>query len=583
MPVATQYGIDLGNILSTASAIKTARLNRETKQRALDKDKAGERNLLRGLKKKNVLSDDIRGTMQLDDVEQTNALTAPATPSVNALAPQQMTDEEMSDIALNPTQYNAGIAAQAANDLKARTLNANKTALRMSMPNATLAEIDSLAELKTKDVYDFIDTAIKGDEETKKNALMFIDTQARQLMTITQAGNGIQDPAMKQKAIQDAYTQARDVQLQNAPTEAERKKISDSIPALYNANWVGQKIAESKDVYDTVQESLTAEMKTKASMSEEESKQKGRVELERLKQMKPSTANKKEFMQIMDILKNPDLPENEKRFYEARLTKLSQPDLKSKQVDINTANELRGKFANKLGLENPYALATVDVRKLTPEQQAEANTIGQNLVKLSGANAKEVDKKMANYGSNLEQTQNALKSYENVGDFRLIDETVKKYISNYTGLSKSEIESTEAAQALQSILNISIKADSGSAVSAQEMLRKTLETASVGMNKQRIILGIKNLAKRNIGELKGLKKVMGQVPFNLRYGGVLRNYEDILDSTKNVDTEVKPKTLEELRAATEPQKERVIKRTGTDAQGNRVVQYEDGTIEKVGQ
>ena len=41
MPTDNQYGIDLGNILSKSSNIKTARLNREKNQLALDKEKAG--------------------------------------------------------------------------------------------------------------------------------------------------------------------------------------------------------------------------------------------------------------------------------------------------------------------------------------------------------------------------------------------------------------------------------------------------------------------------------------------------------------------------------------------------------------
>lgn len=582
MPTANQYGIDLGNILSTASDIKTARLARETRQRALDKDKAGERNMLRKLKQKNVKYDDISGTTSIKDAEQANALNTPTV--TNALAPKTMGEEEMQDIALNPTIYNEDMAKQETAALVQRRNDANKVALRMSLPNATPAEIETLSQQKTADVSKFITMAMKGGESAKKNAILHIDKQARIMMQVTQAGNGIQDPAMKQKAIQDAYTLARDTQIQNAQTPEDRKKISDSIPALYDANWVGQRLAESKDVHDTIQKSLEAEQKNKNASNLEEQKQSNRLELAQLKANAPTGKSKKEFMQIMDILEKGNITPQQKRFYENRLTKLSQPDMKSKEVDINTANKLRGEFATKLKLDNPYSLATIDMRNLTPEQQAEANTIGQNLVKLSGANAKEVDKKMANYGSMLEQTNNALTAYKKVGDFRLVDEKVKQYLSNYTGLTKSEIESTEATQALQSLLNISIKADSGSAVSAQEMLRKTLETSSATMNKQRIILGMKNLAKRNIGELKGLKKVMGPVPFNLRYGGVLRNYEDILKSTDNIKESSKPKSLEELRAAKNPNTptERVVKRTGKDAQGNKVIQYEDGTIERVG-
>ena len=55
--------------------------------------------------------------------------------------------------------------------------------------------------------------------------------------------------------------------------------------------------------------------------------------------------------------------------------------------------------------------------------------------------------------------------------------------------------------------------------------------------KERILKGVQNVAKRYTGELKSLKKVMGPVAFNLKYGTTLSNYEDIAGATK--DKEIK--------------------------------------------
>lgn len=471
--MANQYGIDVGNVLSKASDIKSARLNVLANEDALEQRK-------------------------LDRNERRET---------------------------------------------AKRTTANTQKMASSDPRMEGYDVQTPKELQQ--VQTFLNNA---DNNQKQEALAIVETLGKYSMAILNS----KDPQQKEAMWEELKTKI--------PPESK-----GDMPDTYSEKWLVMKATEAKTITDMIKQDV-AKTKTIAKREElgqrfkneldlESQKQKNRTSLETQKQKnkiafqktKVPEASKKEFMQIMNLLEGGDLTEMQERFYKARLTKLSQPDMKSKEVDINTANRLRGEFATKVGLDNPYSLSTIDTRTLTPEQQAEANTVGQNLVKLSGANAKVVDKKMANYGSMLEQTQNALSAYENVGDFRLVDEATKKYISNYTGLSRKEIESTEAAQALQSLLNISTKADSGTAVSAHEMVRKTLETATASMDKRRIILGIKNLAKRNIGELKGLEKVMGQVPFNLRYGGVMRNYKDILDNATNT-TSPKSKTLEELRA-----------------------------------
>jgi hypothetical protein len=257
-----------------------------------------------------------------------------------------------------------------------------------------------------------------------------------------------------------------------------------------------------------------------------------------------------------------------------RITKLTQPEMTSLLTNVNTVKEAQSTFAQRVGLDDPYKLATVDTRKWTPEQRAEGDQVSSLIVKGLGANAKEADKKMAEFGALSEQMQNAISGYEQVGNFRAADETVKQYFSNYFGLSEKELESSEAASAFQSMLNIKIKADSGSAVSGNEMVRNTLETASPYMSKDKILLGIKNVAKRQIGSLNGLKKTMGPVAFNLKYGTTLSNYEDIVNATDTKEVKKSDKGFIKV--------DDILKQDGRDAMYNQIkTQRPNATPEQI--
>ncbi len=230
-----------------------------------------------------------------------------------------------------------------------------------------------------------------------------------------------------------------------------------------------------------------------------------------------------------------------------RLLKLSQANMNSDAIKFQTAERAQEGFAKYMGLNSPYELSTVDTREWNDVQKTQANQVASKIIKGFGSSAKLVDKKMASYNAMLAQANNAISAYESVGEFRLLDEGVKKYFSNYFGLSEDELASTEASQAFQSLMNISINADAGKAVSAHEMVRKTLEVATGSMTKQKILLGIRNLAKRNVGELNGLKDVMGPNAFNLKYGRVLSNYEDLADAVKGEEKTSEVENIQQLR------------------------------------
>jgi len=304
-------------------------------------------------------------------------------------------------------------------------------------------------------------------------------------------------------------------------------------------------------------------------------KQENKLEIEKIKAKLPK-GTKKEFEQLVEKLSSGTLTEAQEKRYKARLDKISQPNMSSLLINMQTVKNEQRDFATSLGLDSPYALSTIDTRELSEENQARANQTASVIIKGLGANAKIAEKKMGEYSAMAGQMQNALEAYADVGEFRAADETTKKYFSNYFGLSEDEIKSTEAAQAFQSMANIKIKADSGSAVSGQEMVRNVLETATPFMTKTRIIKGIENVAKRQIATLDGLKKVMGPIAFNLKYGSVLSNYKDILGASKDASKSGGKKSLEELRSGSTANK--TVTRTGT-SNGRKVIQYSDGSVE----
>lgn len=261
MPTANRYGIDLSNILSSASAIKSARLNRRITERNLEKDKAKERNVMRTLKKRhspdaesdNVLLKspqveqmDISADEDIVPIEQEQPVQeVPVVAEVAETAYGfDLTPEEMQDYALDPKAYSNRIAEMESKIALQRRYESNKTTLQLTMPNATPDQIDTLAKMKTENVakmYDMYSNADKRQKEALKNV---INVNARKLFTITQETN----PILRAKQ----WKLFRDDRINSAPDKESRDKLSNDLPENYDANWVGLKMAESKDVFDTM-------------------------------------------------------------------------------------------------------------------------------------------------------------------------------------------------------------------------------------------------------------------------------------------------------------------------------------------
>lgn len=528
MPTGTRYGIDVGNILSQASNIKTARLNRERNELALEKTKAGIKLRERDLKR--------RSDALVDESAQGEG---------EGMFPiaDEMPQEEVNRL--------QALAPDVAKDI-AKTQQASKQTealKRMYMAKGETEEDATFkSQLDVKDVIDFEKQYVDKDEANQALIRDNIAQKGQMIQSILEQAQTNPQQA-NQMFVNFRMDNLKTVnELRKAGKNAEADQMEKGLKRLpetlitpdgkFNAGFLTMSLAKLDSMLTTAESYTTGQ--------EEEQKQANKLALEREKQKKPKKAGtQREFQQLMGLLEKETDPKK-KKMIQARLDKLSQPEMTSLLINQQTVKNTQRDFATKIGLDDPYKLSTVDTREWTEEQQAEGNQVASVIIKGLGANAKLAEKKMGEYGALSDQMQNAISSYENVGNFRLADETTKAYFSNYFGLSEKELASTEAAQAFQSMLNIKIKADSGSAVSGQEMVRNTLETASPYMTKEKILLGIRNVAKRYKGELKTLKKVMGPIAFNLKYGSVLKNYEDIADAAKETSVK-KGDKLAELR------------------------------------
>lgn len=523
---------------SSASNIKTARANLQKNELAMEKDKAGTKLREIELDKQ---SDSLIDESTQGEGEGDYTISTP-TPQkeinrLQALAPEvakelkQTAEQEQQKNAMIKYFENKGASKEEAT-MRVAGYSKEIDSFSKSMQTKTDAEKQQVRNdisRQGKAIQTVLETSKENPQAANK---MFLDYRAnaeQQIKTMLRNGN----------------TKGADI------IQAELDKIPQSLikpDGNFDTEFLMLKLSQYNTML-TTDESYQKEQETATKqenlLSLEDMKQQNKLQLERIKETKPK-GTEKEFQQLMNLLDKETDPEKRKMI-QSRLTKLSQPSMTSLLTNMNTVKDAQSNFAQSMGLDNPYKLATEDTRKWTQEQQAEGNQLASVIIKGLGANAKEAEKKMGEFGALSEQMQNAITGYEQVGNFRAADETVKKYFSNYFGLSEKELESSEAASAFQSMLNIKIKADSGSAVSGNEMVRNTLETASPFMSKDKILLGIKNVAKRQIGTLNSLKKVMGPIAFNLKYGSVLQNYEDIAKATDSKEVK-KGDKLAELRS-----------------------------------
>ena len=516
MAMGNQYGIDMGNILSTESAIKTARLNQRGKQLEIDKIEAG--NALR----KNALDtkSNLKYTKEFEQFKEAGWVG-------DGLKPiETLPQEEVNRL--------SSIAPEVASNLESAVnlekFKEFKKSRLEATTNLSADEIEAASSVSTTEMSNFMKTVENMNEiEIKK------DKSIRNLVS-TEVSNIINLPPEQQQQAYLEKVNSLNEELLTAidSGDVDKQNTIRSIQRSIPKSWGDGKWATDYII----------DQSTKAKIIEEKEKQKGRIELAQVKANSPTGTRTKLAKLYAERAVSTD-PEMIKS-YDKVIAMEGQPKLKALGDDARVVAETRNQFAAKMGLENPYSLATVDTRKWTPEQRAEGNDAASIIIRGLKPSAKEADKRMALHGALSEQMENAIVSYKNVGEFRLLDEATKNYWSNYMGLSKKELESTEASAAFNAIFNIKGKLDSGATITNNEMTKQVGESATPSMTKDKIMIGIKNMAKRQVGELKVLKKVMGPVPFNLKYGTTLSNYDDIVNAT---DTKEVNKTdkLAELR------------------------------------
>lgn len=308
MSLGNRYGIQMDNILSTASNIKTARLNREVKQRTLDKDKARERNTLAKIKKgqkgyeeeadttgaeqsqnalltkekdvtpkssENAMSqetstdtpvpDEITGTTD-DPAAQPNALNVEKNVFGQDMAIPKMTDEEMADYALDNESYGKLVAQTESAKLLQSQYQQKLATLQVTMPDATPAQRQILAKASVADLKTFTDMIVTADDKVRKIAKEKLNTQARQLFSITQL-------PQKGTARKDAYTQWRNSQITGVPKD-KQQQVMDSIPEWdENAmNWIGEKLASAEETFKTLNDIEAKSVENKNKIKAETTK-----------------------------------------------------------------------------------------------------------------------------------------------------------------------------------------------------------------------------------------------------------------------------------------------------------------------
>ena len=199
-------------------------------------------------------------------------------------------------------------------------------------------------------------------------------------------------------------------------------------------------------------------------------------------------------------------------------------------VSINNFSRQAQVFAESLGLKSYTELGELDTSKLSKEQRIQAQQLAQLYINAYKTNNPELEKNIGEYNAMVTQSQVFYDQIRNISDFRVLDETVKTLFSNYFGLSESQMKSEEAMTALQSVLNLKIRIDSGLAVSNQEMVRTINESTTKYRYKNQMLIGMKNILNGQLGRLQGLKMSIGDIPFNLKYGAVERRYENMIEA-----------------------------------------------------
>jgi hypothetical protein len=197
----------------------------------------------------------------------------------------------------------------------------------------------------------------------------------------------------------------------------------------------------------------------------------------------------------------------------------------------------------------------MDTRKLDKKGQSDLNVIADSLVrrdKPEGAGKAIEDTRKSLVAVN--QLGQALKTTEEIStsgkNINLVDKAIRDNFSQYFGMSDEEMQTAFRDKRYASASNVIRNSLFGAAVSKQEGKNFIDATASLYGTNKNLVLGMKSMMEDVKAKIEINADVIGQAAFNLKFGGRLRNIEDLISSIDNViagKTEDKGKKLAELR------------------------------------
>ena len=206
----------------------------------------------------------------------------------------------------------------------------------------------------------------------------------------------------------------------------------------------------------------------------------------------------------------------------------AQSDALSKKIAGVKANGEA--LATELGVTYED-LATVDVTKLTPQQQVKLQSVGSQYLAAHGEKD-DVKKSVADLNQNTVQltktSKLTQKAIDNGNNVQFVDQALNE-IASYTGVAFNK-EVALRNKEFQGVLNTQLKIMSGTSVSAQEYERFKTQTSTLWKTNRDLMLGMQELAETQMARLEGFSMGMGALPFNAKYGKLYANTKALNDS-----------------------------------------------------
>jgi len=217
-----------------------------------------------------------------------------------------------------------------------------------------------------------------------------------------------------------------------------------------------------------------------------------------------------------------------------RVDKMANPDMTAISKDLSVSEKYKNKFIIDLKKQDDFkdidmdSIVNIDMTKLTPEQKSKAESLANIIIRAEKPSASgEITKRMLDIGVQQKQlndtTKLTLKYMKEGKDFNMVDKIVRENLSNYIGLNEKELEGAWRDARFQESLNIQLKIQSGTAVSAQEWDRFKSSMGTLYQTNKRVALGMLSMATNMKSQVEILSNSMGSDAFHLKYGHITGN------------------------------------------------------------